>query len=103
MPNKKRLIQTVYKKIHDNFYSGRPWRRLRLLKLTMHPFSEVSKLSNTVARANTVDHRLSRRFWPELSLELTNLISMTEEEHNIKRLYEAKITTPEGYKKIFGI
>ena len=86
----------------DHFYSGRPWRRVRLLKLIEEPRCEVCLKLNQISHAVIGDHRLSKRFWPSLALELSNLISMCELCHNVKRSIESSITTREQYQNIFG-
>ena len=88
---------------HDNFYNGRPWRRIRALKLQQEPRCEVSLAIRITVKATTVDHRLSRRFWPQLQYELSNLISMTESNHAKKRRLESTITTKEQYLSMFGL
>jgi len=88
--------------VKENFYTGRPWRRLRAMKLRKNPICEVSIRKGLVVKATTVDHRLSRRFWPELEYDLDNLISMTTSAHNRKRAIESTISSKEQYIKIFG-
>lgn len=86
----------------DKFYLSKGWTQLRKYKLSITPLSEVAHTAGQTKWATTVDHRMARRYWPELSLELSNLISMTEQEHNRKRRLESQIYNKEQYKQVFG-
>lgn len=96
----KQKVRTVTS--HDNFYSGRPWRRLRLLKLKLNPLCEVSLRKGIAIEATVVDHKFPRRFWPELEYDLDNMISMTTTVHNRKRNIESRIHSKADFINIFG-
>ena len=65
----------------DAWYSSRPWRRLRALKLSLTPLCEVSDCRQP---ATQVDHRLDRRTHPHLELVLDNLTSLCASHHSAK-------------------
>ncbi len=104
MPTIKRLKKRSTKLIakRDTFYNGRPWRRLRSIKLSEEPRCEVSLSLGVTERGTIVDHRLSRRFWPHLEYEKDNLITMNDHYHQKKRAIERTITNREQYITIFG-
>lgn len=66
----------------DNFYSGRPWRRTRKLKLKLNPFCEVMLKCDGTMPAVTAHHVKKRREYPELALAIENLQSACESCHN---------------------
>jgi 5-methylcytosine-specific restriction endonuclease McrA len=70
------------------FYSSRPWRELRALKLSMQPTCEPCEAAGRVTVATQVHHIKERKPFPSLALDLDNLESCCLPCHNAKRRHE---------------
>jgi 5-methylcytosine-specific restriction endonuclease McrA len=76
-----------------DFYSSKPWRKLRAHKLTSQPLCEWCLEVGLVTAADTVDHRIPRRLRPDLAMDWGNLRSCCGSCHG---KYGATATRPEA-------
>lgn len=86
---------------HDKFYDSPEWRRLRKVKLCQDPLCEASKQNNLIVPGKEIDHIRPRRLFPELSLDLDNLMTLSTSMHSKKSALEKDIHTREDWNKAF--
>ena len=96
----KRTSQQSTKKT-DSFYYSTKWRKLRAHKLSIQPLCEICYKNNVTTIATVVDHDKTRRLWPELEMDLDNLVPMCNKHHNKKRALEKNIHTQEDWQRVF--
>lgn len=82
----------------DSFLNNQPWRKLRRRKLMNDPLCEECKRRGRIVEATIVDHKQPRRFYPELKLEYTNLMSLCKSHHESKSSRESRIKSKEDYE-----
>ena len=90
-----------YRKKTDPFYYSTPWRKLRARKLKQDPLCQVAEKQGRLVPAEMVDHHKPRSLWPELELDINNLVSMSHHYHNKKRQIEKNIKTKEDWHRVF--
>jgi len=78
---------------NDPFIHSRLWRKVRNKKIQQEPLCEVCKKEGNTVEASVVDHHRPRRLWPDLSLTMTNLVSMCGLHHRKKSLIERDCQT----------
>jgi 5-methylcytosine-specific restriction endonuclease McrA len=86
----------------DRFYLSKPWRALREQVLRENNYlCKVSEMLGEVTTANIVDHWRPRKLFPELELDRSNLVPMSNHYHNVKRRIEKDIYTREQFEQEF--
>jgi len=66
----------------QRFYTSDAWRRLRLLRLSLHPWCQCCEAKGIGEPATIVHHITPVREWWELRLELENTQSLCQSCHS---------------------
>lgn len=86
---KKKKLRKGYKKLPKHFYNSYDWADIRIIILNRDNF----KCRHCGALANHIDHINSAKYFPEMALDPTNLLSSCEDCHKNrqKRSFENKL------------
>jgi len=81
-PDQRAYNHTAMRRESRDFYTGAPWRRLRLAYLAEHPLCEWCSTPASPTAATTVHHVIERRERPDLGLDWDNLKSSCSSCHS---------------------